>query len=98
MTEYLRDGAWGTGLATLAAGRVLDVYYPDPRLGAEGAPDAATEVSVSSFRSSCLSARHTLPTLSRAAHELGEPGRCGAAPPWPARSCAGAPGRHPSYR
>ena len=42
MTETLTDGAWGTGLATLAGERVLDAYVPEPRLGLEGAPQAFT--------------------------------------------------------
>jgi 2,3,4,5-tetrahydropyridine-2,6-dicarboxylate N-succinyltransferase len=37
MTENLIEGASGAGVATLAGDRVLDVYYPDPRLGAWGA-------------------------------------------------------------
>ncbi len=37
MTENLTEGASGAGAATLAGDRVLDVYYPDPRLGASGA-------------------------------------------------------------
>ncbi|MBA2513447.1 MAG: 2,3,4,5-tetrahydropyridine-2,6-dicarboxylate N-succinyltransferase [Solirubrobacterales bacterium] len=33
------SGAWGTGLATVAAsGRVLDTWFPEPRLGLDGAP------------------------------------------------------------
>jgi 2,3,4,5-tetrahydropyridine-2,6-dicarboxylate N-succinyltransferase len=41
MTEPARQPAWGHGLATLGepGDRVLDVWYPDPRLG--GAPGAA---------------------------------------------------------
>jgi 2,3,4,5-tetrahydropyridine-2-carboxylate N-succinyltransferase len=38
MTEYLTQGASGAGLATLAGDRVLDVYYPEPRLGVWGDP------------------------------------------------------------
>jgi 2,3,4,5-tetrahydropyridine-2,6-dicarboxylate N-succinyltransferase len=38
MTEYLNQGASGRGLATLSGERVLDVYYPEPRLGAWGEP------------------------------------------------------------
>jgi 2,3,4,5-tetrahydropyridine-2-carboxylate N-succinyltransferase len=34
----IEQGASGTGVATLAGDRVLDVYYPEPRLGAWGAP------------------------------------------------------------
>jgi 2,3,4,5-tetrahydropyridine-2-carboxylate N-succinyltransferase len=34
-----REGAWGAGLATLAADRVLDAYYADPRLGLDEAPE-----------------------------------------------------------
>jgi 2,3,4,5-tetrahydropyridine-2-carboxylate N-succinyltransferase len=40
MTETLTDGAWATGLATLAGERMLDAYFPEPRLGLEGAPAA----------------------------------------------------------
>ena len=36
MTE--NQGASGAGVATLAGDRVLDVYYPEPRLGARGEP------------------------------------------------------------
>jgi 2,3,4,5-tetrahydropyridine-2,6-dicarboxylate N-succinyltransferase len=32
------NGAWAAGLATLAGDRVLDVWYPAPALGADGAP------------------------------------------------------------
>src|SRR4051812_24737610 len=56
MTETLTDGASAAGLATLAGERVLDVYYPEPRLGAwgdtgarltgEGRPDDARGVRV----------------------------------------------------
>jgi 2,3,4,5-tetrahydropyridine-2-carboxylate N-succinyltransferase len=40
MSEPTTSGAWGLGLATVseATGRVLDAYFPDPRLGA---PDLA---------------------------------------------------------
>jgi 2,3,4,5-tetrahydropyridine-2-carboxylate N-succinyltransferase len=31
-------GAWGLGLATFAADRLLDVWFPDPQLSLEGAP------------------------------------------------------------
>src|SRR5688500_5760125 len=31
-------GAWGAGLATFAGDRVLEVFYPEPRLGTEGEP------------------------------------------------------------
>ena len=37
MTENLTEGASGAGVATLAGERVLDAYYPEPRLGAWGA-------------------------------------------------------------
>jgi 2,3,4,5-tetrahydropyridine-2-carboxylate N-succinyltransferase len=35
MTERTSNGAWGLGLATVSAatGRVLDTWFPDPRLG-----------------------------------------------------------------
>jgi 2,3,4,5-tetrahydropyridine-2,6-dicarboxylate N-succinyltransferase len=38
MTEPLQEGAWGTGLATVAGERVLDTYFPEVRLGLDGAP------------------------------------------------------------
>jgi 2,3,4,5-tetrahydropyridine-2,6-dicarboxylate N-succinyltransferase len=38
MTEPLHEGAWGSGLATLAGERVLDVYFPEPCLGLDRAP------------------------------------------------------------
>jgi 2,3,4,5-tetrahydropyridine-2-carboxylate N-succinyltransferase len=38
MTEKLTEGASGAGVATLAGDRVLDVYYPEPRLRADGDP------------------------------------------------------------
>jgi 2,3,4,5-tetrahydropyridine-2,6-dicarboxylate N-succinyltransferase len=34
MSEPLHEGAWGAGLATVAGDRVLDTYFPEPRLGA----------------------------------------------------------------
>jgi 2,3,4,5-tetrahydropyridine-2,6-dicarboxylate N-succinyltransferase len=36
MTEPLETGATGAGVATLAGDRVLDTYFPAPRLGADG--------------------------------------------------------------
>ena len=43
MSEPISRGAWGYGLATLSApsDRVLDTWFPDPRLGAEDAPGGA---------------------------------------------------------
>jgi 2,3,4,5-tetrahydropyridine-2,6-dicarboxylate N-succinyltransferase len=38
MTEMRTDGARAAGLATLAGDRVLDAYFPDPRLGAGEEP------------------------------------------------------------
>ena len=38
MTEKLTQGASGAGVATLAASGVLDVYFPEPRLGADREP------------------------------------------------------------
>jgi 2,3,4,5-tetrahydropyridine-2-carboxylate N-succinyltransferase len=39
--NYLQSKAWGHGLATIAAdGTVLDVWYPDPQLGAAPKTDA----------------------------------------------------------
>jgi 2,3,4,5-tetrahydropyridine-2-carboxylate N-succinyltransferase len=40
MTE--KRGASASGVATVAGDRVLDVYYPDPRLGADGEPGTRT--------------------------------------------------------
>jgi 2,3,4,5-tetrahydropyridine-2,6-dicarboxylate N-succinyltransferase len=42
MTEPLTDGAHGAGLATLAGDRVLDAYFPQPRLGAGSEPGTRT--------------------------------------------------------
>jgi 2,3,4,5-tetrahydropyridine-2-carboxylate N-succinyltransferase len=36
----INEGASASGIATLSGERVLDVYYPDPRLGAWGEPGA----------------------------------------------------------
>jgi 2,3,4,5-tetrahydropyridine-2,6-dicarboxylate N-succinyltransferase len=40
MTEPMQQGAWAWGLATVAepGGRVLDTWYPEPRLGTDDAP------------------------------------------------------------
>jgi 2,3,4,5-tetrahydropyridine-2-carboxylate N-succinyltransferase len=38
----ITEGASASGIATLAGERVLDVYYPEPRLGADGEPGAQT--------------------------------------------------------
>jgi 2,3,4,5-tetrahydropyridine-2-carboxylate N-succinyltransferase len=40
MTELISGGAWGAGLATVtqAGDRVLDTFFPEPRLGLDGAP------------------------------------------------------------
>src|ERR687898_115783 len=40
MTEPTQQGAWGYGLATLSepGDRVLDTWYPEPRLGLDDAP------------------------------------------------------------
>ena len=38
MTETQSTGAWGIGLATFAGERMLDAWFPDPRLSLEGAP------------------------------------------------------------
>jgi 2,3,4,5-tetrahydropyridine-2-carboxylate N-succinyltransferase len=56
MTDFRTGGASASGYATLAGARVLDVYYPEPRLGvwgeagtrtsAQGAPDEARRVRV----------------------------------------------------
>jgi 2,3,4,5-tetrahydropyridine-2-carboxylate N-succinyltransferase len=39
-TTTTATGAWGTGLATVTEpdGRVLDVFFPEPHLGGDGAP------------------------------------------------------------
>ena len=42
MTEKLTDGAHGAGVATLAGDRVLDVYFPEPRLGPQTASGTRT--------------------------------------------------------
>ena len=39
MSEHLTDGAWATGLATVAGDTVLDVAYAEPRLGLDGASE-----------------------------------------------------------
>jgi 2,3,4,5-tetrahydropyridine-2-carboxylate N-succinyltransferase len=38
MTETQSTGAWGIGLATYAGDRMLDAWFPDPKLSLEGAP------------------------------------------------------------
>src|SRR5215207_8050195 len=40
MTEPIQQGAWGYGLATVSepGDRVLDTWFPEPRLGADDAP------------------------------------------------------------
>ena len=38
MSGYRTEGASATGVATLSGDRVLDVYYPEPRIGAWGDP------------------------------------------------------------
>jgi 2,3,4,5-tetrahydropyridine-2-carboxylate N-succinyltransferase len=49
MTERTSSGAWGHGLATVSAagGRVLDTWFPDPRLGPpdRDAPNPLAELS-----------------------------------------------------
>ncbi len=42
MIEKLTEGAHGAGVATLAGDRVLDVYFPEPRLGTETAAGTRT--------------------------------------------------------
>jgi 2,3,4,5-tetrahydropyridine-2,6-dicarboxylate N-succinyltransferase len=56
MTDKRTDGAHGSGLATLAGDRVLDAYFPEPRLGpadepgtrrtGQAAPDESRAVQV----------------------------------------------------
>jgi 2,3,4,5-tetrahydropyridine-2,6-dicarboxylate N-succinyltransferase len=52
MTEPTHQGAWGYGLATLSepSGRVLDTWYPEPRLGVEHAPAAPPELEAAAGR------------------------------------------------
>jgi 2,3,4,5-tetrahydropyridine-2,6-dicarboxylate N-succinyltransferase len=38
MTETQSTGAWGIGLATYAGDRMLDAWFPDPKVSLEGAP------------------------------------------------------------
>src|SRR5919199_3849458 len=40
MSDDATTAAWGTGLATVTepGGRILDVLFPEPRLGLDGAP------------------------------------------------------------
>jgi 2,3,4,5-tetrahydropyridine-2-carboxylate N-succinyltransferase len=38
MSETQTTGAWGIGLATFAGERMLDAWFPDPKLSLEGAP------------------------------------------------------------
>ena len=49
-TEQLQQGAWGAGLATMASGRVLDTYFPDPRLGAPETGETPGEETVDERR------------------------------------------------
>jgi 2,3,4,5-tetrahydropyridine-2-carboxylate N-succinyltransferase len=42
MIEPLQTGATGAGVATLAGDRVLDAYFPEPQLRAEGEPGTHT--------------------------------------------------------
>ncbi len=46
MTEPTQQGAWGHGLATLSEpdGRVLDTWFPEPRLGNEAPGEPGTRV------------------------------------------------------
>ena len=42
MSDHPTQGAWAAGLATVTdAGRTLDVFFPQPQLGREGAPHAS---------------------------------------------------------
>ncbi len=43
MSDHQTQGAWGAGLATVtdAGDRVLDAFFPEPRVGLDGAPHAA---------------------------------------------------------
>jgi 2,3,4,5-tetrahydropyridine-2-carboxylate N-succinyltransferase len=34
----IESGAWGAGIATFSGDRILEVFYPDPQLGAPGEP------------------------------------------------------------
>jgi 2,3,4,5-tetrahydropyridine-2-carboxylate N-succinyltransferase len=51
----IEGGAWGAGLATVAGGRVLEVFYPEPQLGAPPAGEGARELSAGEAE------RHGLP-------------------------------------
>lgn len=55
----IEGGAWGAGLATYSGDRILEVFYPAPRLGGEG-ESALTELSADA------AAEHGLPTGQRA--------------------------------
>lgn len=55
----IEGGAWGAGLATYSGDRILEVFYPAPRLGGEG-ESALTELSADA------AAEHGLPTAQRA--------------------------------
>jgi len=41
MTDTQTHGAWGLGLATFAGDRLLDAWFPEPRLGLDDAPAEA---------------------------------------------------------
>jgi 2,3,4,5-tetrahydropyridine-2-carboxylate N-succinyltransferase len=53
--SFIEGGAWGAGLATLAGDRVLEVFYPEPRLGEPRAGEAPRELSAGEAE------RHGLP-------------------------------------
>ena len=40
----MSQGAWGLGLATFAGDKLLDAWFPEPRLGLDGAPERSGEV------------------------------------------------------
>jgi 2,3,4,5-tetrahydropyridine-2-carboxylate N-succinyltransferase len=41
MGDRVTGGAWGLGLASFAGDRLLDAWYPEPRLGLDDAPEGA---------------------------------------------------------
>ena len=50
-------GAWGLGLATLSGGRLLEAWFPAPRLGLDGAPDGGGTRSLEPSEASLLASR-----------------------------------------
>lgn len=54
----IEGGAWGAGLATYSGDRILEVFYPDPQLGGQGA-SVLTELSAEAAQ------EHGLPAAQR---------------------------------